>query len=147
MEVKFCRYCSTTKSIGDFAFRGKDKTRKQAYCTECMKIFRKNHYHNNKEQYVLRSRKYKKKIIKKYIDWLSTKSCVDCGESDVVVLECDHVRGKKDGQISSMIRLVSWSKILEELKKCEIRCANCHRRKTAKQLNWTKYSYFPLIDQ
>jgi hypothetical protein len=61
---------------------------------------------------------------------------VDCGETDPVVLEFDHVRGEKKGEIAMMVRVDGWDKIVEEMAKCELRCANCHRRKTAKQLGW-----------
>lgn len=30
----------------------------------------------------------------------------------------------------------SWDEILDEIKKCEVVCANCHRIRTAKQFNW-----------
>lgn len=65
----------------------------------------------------------------KYINSILEKSvCVDCGNSDRRVLEFDHVRGEKKYPLSylkssSMSILV----IDEELAKCEIRCANCHR--------------------
>jgi hypothetical protein len=57
---------------------------------------------------------------------------VDCGETDPVVLEFDHVRDKlKD--IGYMVTVgFSWSAIQLEIEKCEVRCANCHRRKTAR---------------
>jgi len=32
----------------------------------------------------------------------------------------------------------SWKYILKEIEKCEVRCANCHRRRTAQQLGWHK---------
>jgi len=54
-----------------------------------------------------------------------------------MVLEFDHVRGTKSGNISEMMRGgFSWKRVLEEIEKCEIRCANCHRRKTAVQFQW-----------
>jgi hypothetical protein len=55
---------------------------------------------------------------------------VDCGESDPIVLEFDHVRGVKRGEISRLKTMVSLETLAEEIAKCDVRCANCHRRKT-----------------
>ncbi len=60
----------------------------------------------------------------------SSKGCKDCGNKDWRVLDFDHIRDKKYG-ICNMVRLqMKKEKILEEIKKCEVRCANCHRIKT-----------------
>jgi hypothetical protein len=62
---------------------------------------------------------------------LSVSPCVDCGEKDPVVLDFDHVRGIKVNNVSHMVlNGVSLEKLKTEMDKCEIRCANCHRRKT-----------------
>ena len=62
---------------------------------------------------------------------LSTHGCVDCGERDIVVLDFDHVRGEKR---ESVARLASnghsLTTVAAEIAKCEVRCANCHRRRT-----------------
>lgn len=72
-------------------------------------------------------------------DIMSASGCVDCGENDLVVLEFDHVRGTKKYTIAEMVNTGSGlESILAEVAKCEVRCANCHRRRTAKQFNWTR---------
>lgn len=64
--------------------------------------------------------------------------CVDCGETDPVVLEFDH-RSDKSDNIGSMLRHGTSTETMErEIAKCDVRCANCHRRKTAKQFGWWK---------
>ncbi len=66
--------------------------------------------------------------------YLREHPCVDCGETDPVVLEFDHCRGQKRGEISTMLwRRCKWSFIEEEISRCEVRCANCHRRKTFRE--------------
>lgn len=74
------------------------------------------------------------------IEYLSNKGCVDCGEKDPVVLEFDHIDPEtKTASVSNMIRhLRNVDKVHEEINKCEIRCANCHKRRTAKQFKWFK---------
>jgi 5-methylcytosine-specific restriction endonuclease McrA len=62
--------------------------------------------------------------------------CVDCGESDPIVLEFDHIRDKKISISEAMQRRWSKKKVLDEIDKCEVRCANCHRRKTARDQGW-----------
>lgn len=68
------------------------------------------------------------------MDYLSEHPCVDCGESDPVVLEFDHLYDKS-ANVSDM-QVVSLSRLAAEIAKCEVRCANCHRRKTAHELNY-----------
>ena len=73
-------------------------------------------------------------------EYLTQHSCVDCRQSDPIVLDFDHVRGTKKTEV---VRLVmqgySWGTIEAEIAKCEVRCANCHRRKTARERNTWRY--------
>ena len=75
--------------------------------------------------------------------WTYFKShpCADCGEKDPVVLQFDHRDAQdKKFNISTMLsKEKTWEFLLEEINKCNVRCANCHIRKTAKQLNWYRY--------
>lgn len=65
------------------------------------------------------------------VDYLKDHPCVDCGEADLDVLEFDHVRGVKLFVISGAIRVGrSLKAIISEVAKCDVRCANCHRRAT-----------------
>lgn len=66
-------------------------------------------------------------------DFLSQKRCVDCEISDLLVLEFDHVRDKRELVTKLANRECSLKTIRAEIAKCEVRCANCHRRRTAKE--------------
>lgn len=66
--------------------------------------------------------------------------CIDCGEQDVLVLQFDHVRGQKLQSISELVKAgYAWKAIEAEIAKCEVRCANCHARRTAKQRRYHAY--------
>jgi hypothetical protein len=70
-------------------------------------------------------------------EYLKAHPCVDCGESDLAVLDFDHVNGKVM-EISRLVLYASVRRIVEEIERCEVRCANCHARRTAKQFGWRK---------
>ncbi len=97
------------------------------------------HYLNNKGDYIRRTRLHglkHKKVIKAYIaSYLLNHGCVDCPEGDPVVLEFDHRVGSRKmfniGDAAS--RKVSLKRLIEEIVKCDVRCANCHRRQTHKR--------------
>lgn len=66
------------------------------------------------------------------VEFLLTHPCVDCDETDPLVLEFDHVDGTKHRAISDMIaRCEPVERIQAEMEKCEVRCANCHKRITS----------------
>src|SRR5437868_5163001 len=56
--------------------------------------------------------------------------CVDCGETDPLILEFDHVSpDNKRSEIYCLAnKTYAWTAILAEIERCEVRCANCHRR-------------------
>ena len=69
-------------------------------------------------------------------EFLSWHPCVDCGFDVVPCLDFDHV-GEKEFTISfAVAREFELARIVEEIKKCQVRCANCHRRKTAQELGY-----------
>lgn len=100
----------------------------------------RNHYLRNKEDYKRRASLYKEKSISRnrefVFNYLSEHSCLDCGEKDPIVLEFDHITNDKIDNISDGI-FSPWGldKLIKEISKCEVRCANCHRRMTHKRRN------------
>lgn len=80
--------------------------------------------------------------MEQVVGYLQSHGCSDCGETDWRVLEFDH--RDPETKSSSVADLVTnnanMKRIWEEIEKCDVRCANCHRRKTAIDNNW--YSYF-----
>jgi L-lysine 2,3-aminomutase len=57
----------------------------------------------------------------------------------VLVLEFDH-RDPSDKVKAVAVLAMSkrWPKVLTEVNKCDVRCVNCHRRRTARQFGWRK---------
>lgn len=142
--MKRCTSCKKRKLISDFNFKIKALGLRHYQCKDCTRLFVKNHYNKNKGYYLEKTRKRNKELrleILKYIrQYLLRNPCVDCGESDITVLEFDH-KGEvpKFKAVSSLARSrYPLAKIKEEINKCEVRCANCHRRKTAKEFRWFK---------
>jgi hypothetical protein len=63
--------------------------------------------------------------------------CIDCGYRQYPeALDFDHVRGDKVLSVSGMCGF-SLTKLITELEKCEVVCANCHRHRTNARLNQT----------
>jgi hypothetical protein len=88
--------------------------------------------YNTREKLYKAQKEYRIKVREKILDFLSKKKCIDCGENDPIVLDFDHIdRDKKFKSVSQMLcGHYSFETILKEIEKCEVRCANCHRRKT-----------------
>ena len=135
--------------ISGFNWKLKNK-RRASYCKRCSREYIRDHYKNNRKYYLQKALKRNLRIRQKareYIgSYLLTHPCVDCGETDILVLEFDHKdRSGKNGDVSSIIRTTgSQERLIGEISKCEVRCANCHRRKTERERNSWKLVHAPV---
>ena len=80
-------------------------------------------------------RRSRARVRREYTDKVKNQPCVDCGEAfPPVAMDFDHVRGQKEFQISDARSRTSFKKLQEEIAKCDIVCANCHRIRTQERL-------------
>ena len=64
------------------------------------------------------------------LETLKRAPCLDCGDAfDPCCMDFDHVRGSKSLSIARMYT-TAWDKVLAEIAKCDLVCANCHRIRT-----------------
>ncbi len=137
-----CNRCKKKKKLSEYNYKSKEKGTYQRICKECTRSQIRNHYRQNREYYIEKARSRNKRIrtrIRKYIwQYLLKHPCIDCGENDPIVLEFDHQYGKKLNISHAANQNLSIFKLEKEISKCEVRCANCHRRKTAHELGWYK---------
>ena len=129
--LKQCTKCNQDKLETEFNKRS--RSRLQSVCRECQHEINKIWYKSNKQKVITRSleRIQRKRIW--VVQWLQAYfqdySCVDCNETDFKVLQFDHVRGKREFSIPTGLKNFSMEKVLKEIEKCEVRCANCHTRR------------------
>ena len=138
--MKKCYKCVETKDLSEFHKNKRQKDGYQNYCKGCAKVRNRDYYLSTPEKNTQRQafRVAVKLAAQQFVwDYLTEHPCVGCPEVDPVVLEFDHVRGVKKFSISAGVSQgLSVKTISEEIEKCEVKCANCHRRKTAITLGW-----------
>lgn len=140
MHIRTCTKCKLEKPTSDFYKDSRQSTGIRPNCKECSKRASKEKYNNDpefKQRKLDTAAAYQKGARRdmqiKVLTILKSTGCKDCGETDPIVLDFDHIHDKFDG-ISRMIRNHrSWALVELEIAKCEVRCSNCHRRKTARE--------------
>lgn len=109
------------------------------FATSDMKAYKRAHYEANKDYYKAKSRARKERLsyelLGLILDYLERHPCIDCGNADVTILEFDHRNGsRKEFNISdAMTRQTSPERLMREIRKCDVRCPNCHRKMTLKR--------------
>lgn len=136
-DTKTCTQCKVEQPIDNFTLSKMNY--RNGKCKECRNKYFNQRYSCN-EKHKINVKETRAKNVSLMLEYLSIHPCVDCGESDPIVLEFDHVRGEKKWNISSRVYSASkWSTIEKEIEKCDVRCANCHRKQTAKRAGgWYK---------
>lgn len=118
--MKTCSSCKETKSFDSYHNRGGSrKNEYQAKCKDCRN---------------LESREYKRKTSNLVKRWKLRKGCANCGfkARHSVQLDIDHIIPKRKKTKDRQAINTGWSRkrLKEELAKCQVLCANCHRLKT-----------------
>jgi 5-methylcytosine-specific restriction endonuclease McrA len=130
---KRCSTCKAVKPLTEFNRRSASPDGRQWSCREC----NKRYHYENLERHMGQIRRRKRERVddnrRRLFELLVRSSCVDCGTTDPIVLDFDHLRDKA----ASVSRLVfsgaEWATVEAEIAKCDIVCSNCHRRRTARR--------------
>ncbi len=94
----------------------------------------RRHYYANREIYIEKAQQKRRNLRKWLNDIKQGSPCTDCSKKyPYYVMDFDHV-GKKNMAINRMVNYGSTKKLKEELKNCELVCANCHRFRTHKRI-------------
>jgi hypothetical protein len=121
LGIKECKKCDNLKELREFRI-AKNKSGVTSYCIPC------------ETQYKAEWHLKRRVEIKNWIyNHLKSNPCVDCGESDVLALDFDHVRGsQKRYNIAHAFMLTGMTikKLETEIAKCDVRCGKCHRIRT-----------------
>lgn len=149
--MKICTDCKIEKDIDDFPWKNKAKGWRLGRCKPCYNAWFKKYFDNSYEKKKKHQERVKlvnkKQLLENRIralEYLKQHPCVDCGEANPIVLDFDH-KDPQDKAFNVCQALVyksytGWHMIEQEIEKCDIRCANCHRIKTAKQFGYWKHS-------
>lgn len=120
------------------------KTNPRLKCRSCNKEYQKRWLDRNKTKQRKKCIKNNKQATERnsaYIfKYLTQHPCVDCGETDVVVLEFDHLKEKR-ASLAQMRIYFSLQSVIDEIVKCEVVCSNCHRRRTSRRGNHWRIGY------
>ena len=141
VEYKSCTKCKKGLPIDMFNWSNKSKGRRESECKVCGRKRHREYHKKNPEVGRIRARRNRHRNRQLVLDYMLEHPCINCGEADPLVLEFDHRDpSEKSFCISNACsRKRSLNVIKEEIKKCDVLCANCHRRKTAKQFRYFNY--------
>jgi hypothetical protein len=153
IESKACTKCGEIKPPHCFVSTHNKKDYLSHQCKDCINAAARERTKNLSEE---EKKKRNNRTIalrernRHYVySYLAQHPCVDCGEDRIGALEFDHVRGNKLDTICNMVRHAnSLERIQQEIAKCDVRCANCHRIKTSNQFGFSRASFhYTSIDK
>ena len=139
---KRCSTCQLMRPLTDFNKRATAPDGLQWRCRSCSRDWYLAHQEEHKANVRERNTRVRREYAARLVDYFLDHPCVDCGDDDVRVLEFDHEDpSQKTGDVTTMANCAaSWSRIEAEIAKCSVRCANCHRRRTALMFGYWRHT-------
>lgn len=125
--MKICGRCRQKKSLDSFHKNPTKKDGLQSMCKDCRKDYHREHYLKNKEKYIS-DNKSKRLYYRAFVNrYKSIVGCKNCRDKRFYVLDFHHKYGKDFNISNGISSTVSISKLKDEIRKCDVLCANCHR--------------------
>jgi hypothetical protein len=136
-DQKRCNTCKQMRALSEFNVRTVAADGLQSRCRECCRAWYLKHRAEHIANVARRNRAYRQTLRVRIAAYFELHPCVDCGERDIRCLQFDHRdRSTKTANVAYLLGgALSWKAILAEIEKCDVRCANCHSRRTAAQVN------------
>jgi hypothetical protein len=127
--MKKCTKCNIEKDESEFV---KNKAKKSGIghqCLECQRLYFRRYWANNKESQKPYIKNRKKKLVEDFYEYKKTLKCSRCGFNEhPSALDFHHIEDNKEFDIGKMAgHGYSFKRIKEEIDKCIVLCANCHR--------------------
>ena len=148
---KYCPKCKKIVPTENFWNEKRRSDGKHPYCKPCGKLrylerrernkewnrkYAREYYSINKTKLLARAKDYAKERLAfnklQVKEYKLLHPCIDCGETDPIVLQFHHIDNKKY-TIAHIMSTKSWNIIEKEIKKCIVLCANCHLKRHNKE--------------
>jgi len=91
------------------------------------KVYSAKHYQKNKETSSERIKENKKRMRLEWQEFKATFKCVNCSFNHPAALDFHHVDRTNKRDVSTLVKNSRYTAAYEEIKKCVVLCANCHR--------------------
>lgn len=130
-KTKKCGKCQKRKPVDQFYWKDKARGTRHSYCRACFAARHKTYYQENKQYYLEKKARCKQRL-REYVNELKRAPCTDCGRTyPPYVMDFDHLNGEeKGGLVAHLVAQGQVRRAKEEIAKCELVCANCHRIRT-----------------
>jgi hypothetical protein len=133
-DLRRCIDCCQLKNKEEFRWQDKSRLMRYSRCRECDQAYRADFYDENREQFIVSHRRAYQKL-RQIIDEHKQGPCADCGKYfPTCAMDFDHRDPTtKIAKVSALAYKGSERLLLEEIAKCDLVCAVCHRIRTHKQ--------------
>jgi hypothetical protein len=142
--LKTCTLCEVEKPYDQYTKKRRNKDGLMAMCRECSLPRRRQQYEENPETQRQAVYNRRSDVAGRVMQLKIETPCFDCDKYyPSYVMDFDHVRGVKKSGVSKLVAKNSpWEEIQEEIDKCELVCANCHRERTFRRKGVSQLDYY-----
>ena len=136
--VTVCGGCGTDRALTEFSWKDRLRGLRASRCKYCQRAYARQWYASNRERHRMAAqvaRRARHKANVRLVELAKYRPCADCGRAFAPEqMDFDHVRGEKVAEVSSLLWNATPTRVAEEIAKCDVVCANCHRIRTRRRL-------------
>lgn len=128
MNRKRCSRCGKELLLIAFAWQNRAAGKRSSWCKACYNVWWRGYYARNTEKVKTRARNQSRRNAAWLREYKAKLRCNRCGMDNPATLQFHHLsRDEKDIDVAAAVnRGWALARILREIEKCEVLCANCH---------------------